>query len=356
MQLIKSVCRTVCNRAAEPAMIVGPEFKIPEDGWVPYLRLGEFPVRNPKAELQGVQVIDQIAAQSIVANHKPGEETLLDFDHFSRDVEKETKAAGWIQGLEIRELVVENRDPEPYVFARVKWSTAGRSSVEGGDYRYISPDLTEWEILGDGRMRPLRAVGGGLTNRTAITGQLPVSNREHEQETNMDYKQILIGLLGLVAEATDEVISNRLTEFNDEVVTNRDAAEKVTTLTEQLQQQTEQLVEGDLQRYSAVISNREEVREQLISNREGTLKLLNGLRMPEPKGGDDRSKVVFNRGLASAPKPKFGEELSGEPTEELTRRAAVISNRASEIIKSNPSTTLPQAYEKAKAELESQGK
>ena len=358
MQKFKQDSRTVCNRAAESACIVDDDFNLPADGWVPFLRLGEFPVRSANAPLRGVQVVDEKAAQSIV-NNRGSEDLLLDFDHFSRNPEKASEAAGWIQDFQIRET--EREDPESgalikerHVFAKIRWSKAGRESVEGGNFRYISPDLSGWEFLGGGKMRPMKVVGGGLTNRPAITGQLPVSNRDTEEETSMDYKQLLIGLLSLPATASDDVISNRVTELTNDIVSNRDAVSRVKELEKTIATQNAQLVERDLVQFDAVISNREAVEQALLKDRSGTLELLKSIKAPakpKPAEEDPSKKIIFNRDTATEPESKVSE--SAEAESEEVKRAAVISNRASEIMNNQPGTTLPQAYLKAKAEFES---
>jgi hypothetical protein len=63
----------------------------------------------------------------------------------------------------------------------VRWSTKGKESVEGGEYRLVSPVFpkpSDCEVLGDNRIRPRSLMSVALTNDPNIKGGRPLTNRE----------------------------------------------------------------------------------------------------------------------------------------------------------------------------------
>ena len=108
------------------------QFMLAADGWVQVTPCGEF----PHAGAGVVQVIDRAACDTIAAEFNgrksdanfPG--VLVDFDHFSLDTAQSSEAAGWISDLESRDTGL---------WARVRWSDAGLSAVQGGRSRLLSP-------------------------------------------------------------------------------------------------------------------------------------------------------------------------------------------------------------------------
>ena len=107
-------------------------FVLAGDGWVQVTPCGEF----PHAGAGVTQVIDRAACDGIAAEFNarkadanfPG--VLVDFDHFSLDTAQSSEAAGWITELESRDTGL---------WARVRWSDAGLSAVQGGRFRLMSP-------------------------------------------------------------------------------------------------------------------------------------------------------------------------------------------------------------------------
>lgn len=150
------------------------DFMLAGDGWVQVTPCGEF----PHAGAGVTQVIDREACDRIAADFNgrksdanfPG--VLVDFDHFSLDTEKSSEAAGWISDLESRDTGL---------WARVRWSDAGLSAVQGGRFRLMSPVFpppSACEDLGGGKIRPVMLVSVALTNEPNIKGGRPIANRE----------------------------------------------------------------------------------------------------------------------------------------------------------------------------------
>ena len=150
------------------------DFMLAGDGWVQVTPCGEFPHVGAGV----TQVIDREACDRIAADfigrksdaNFPG--VLVDFDHFSLDTEKSSEAAGWISDLESRDTGI---------WARVRWSDAGLSAVQGGRFRLMSPVFpppSACEDLGGGTIRPVMLVSVALTNEPNIKGGRPIANRQ----------------------------------------------------------------------------------------------------------------------------------------------------------------------------------
>ena len=152
------------------------DFMLAGDGWVQVTPCGEF----PHAGAGVVQVIDRAACDAMAAEFNsckadvnfPG--VLVDFDHFSLDTAQSSEAAGWITELESRDTGL---------WARVRWSDAGLSAVQGGRFRLMSPVFpppSACEDLGGGKIRPSMLVSVALTNEPNIKGGRPIANRKTE--------------------------------------------------------------------------------------------------------------------------------------------------------------------------------
>lgn len=152
-----------------------PYFAMPEDGWYNIAIAGEFPHATGY-----VQVLDSEAFKAIVQDvHEqmgkpnwPG--ILIDFDHGSLDTAKPSTAAGWLTDIEER--------PDG-LWARIRWSDCGQKSLEGGEFRFVSPVwmLADCEELGEKRVRPKKIASCAITNAPNIRGMVPLTNRTEEK-------------------------------------------------------------------------------------------------------------------------------------------------------------------------------
>ena len=108
-------------------------------------------------------------------------------------------------------------------------------------------------------------------------------------------------------------------------------------------------VETDLTEFEGVIANRDEVKVQLLANREGTLKVLKGLKKPEvkPETKPD-SALLPNRRQGTLP---TGLSADGAESAKAEQRAAAIRNRAAEIQKTVRGLTFTAAFARAEAEV-----
>jgi len=287
------------------------QFALPEDGFVMAFPFGEWrgeilfktrPQNAPQAvqtadgiwKLPFTQVLDEAAAIVCAAAFKP--DTLIDYEHASNTTDGESRAAGWCVECQVR---------DDGFYVRPRWSADGLADVVGGNYRYLSP-VFPWDglkHLGGDRYRPGFISDLALTNTPRLRGIAAVSNSETplneprvglsgsapettagEQGEERKMREMLIQALGLPPEATD-----------DDVV--KAVGDMKAKLDEMTKAEMEAAVENDLREHADRIENREAVKQALMTDRPGTLKVLNALRKPAPA-------AALNRGGARTPQEK----------------------------------------------------
>jgi phage I-like protein len=308
-------------------------YQLPEDGWYPLVPAGEFPVQDGERTL--VQVLDapafaQILArfQAEIADRPAG--LLVDYDHFSHDLDKPSRAAGWITDVAER---------DGGLSARIRWSGQGRIDVEGGAYRFLSPvfDGQDVEDLGAGRIRPLRLLNAGLTNDPNLKTLRPLSNRNRQQE-NTTVNEAIRKALGLPADASEE-------QAIEAIAALREAADKAKAAEEELgklkQKELDNRVQEDLEEHSDKIADPEKARKALLTNRQAALDILSAIRTPSQSGH------LPNRRTGRVPGSATGDLESGP---EADRRAAAIRNRAA-AIQQEQRVNYRTAFRLARAEL-----
>ena len=353
-------------------LILNRNFELPDDGWYQLAPLGEFPHGGAGIN----QVIDADACTRMVAafeNSRSKSENfpglLIDFDHFSLDAEKHSEAAGWIADLQFRNA------ESPGLYAKIRWSDIGETSVKGGRYRFLSPvwAKADCEDLGENRLRPVRLLNAAVTNDPNLKGILPLSNRSTDNpgdypspfENTSSYKDpnltpeelmkaivnALLKKLDLPPEANAEVIQSAIENITPpgevEALLNRaEAAESKINDLEKAQLEAD--ADSFLDEHAAVIENRDEVRAQFIENRAVTESLFKTLRPPkaeslEPKASSATRKPLHNRDS----KIKATHNRDAQPNE---AHAVKIRNRASEIMK-DQGVPYTDAFRRAEQEL-----
>ena len=160
------------------------------------------------------------------------------------------------------------------------------------------------------------------------------------------HKDLLVNLLGLEAAATDEAIMNAAKTFQSDMVTFKNTlegqnatlqnavvmAEKrateaetaATALANEGKAMAEELVNADLERYKNVITNADEIKAQLISNRAATVAILKNIKAPTTS---TRTAPIHNPGAVGTPPPVDGK-LTNVATPEEAKK---VSNRAREL-------------------------
>lgn len=228
---------TIPNRVHGESIAIGltasdAGFQVANDGWFQVLKVGEF----PHEESGTVQVVGEEDLFKIVnrfSKEAQGENfpgLLVDYDHFSMERSQSSAAAGWIDKVEVR---------NGGLWAHARWTSSGLQRIAGGEFRLVSPVLSEFVSEDESgektnRIRPGRLVSVALTNDPNIKGMVPVSHRRsggssngnkpsaRNRNSSMNYKDELCRLLGLNADATDEDIMGALEEMANKLRKNAD--------------------------------------------------------------------------------------------------------------------------------------
>jgi hypothetical protein len=295
----------------------------PADGWFQIEVSGEHAVGDGRRQL-----IDEAALKAIVNRFKEeaGKEgfagILVDADHLSHDLSKDTAALAWLKDLDIR---------NGQLHGLLDLTDLGEAAVKGKRYKWFSTEYSaaDLEPLGDGRVRPTRLSGLAFTNRPNNRGAKPISNRAdtpsgEKQETKDTTMKSIAEKLGLSAEATEADILNRIGSLQGEVETMKknDAETKADAIMNRLGERVPEAV-------------RPQWRDQLIANREITEKLMEA-SFPVKKA-EDR---IFNRDAAN---PQVAEMKSGD--EKGDAQAALVNQ-----IRNRDRCTHTQAWESARRE------
>lgn len=285
-------------------------FTLPADGWSQI----EVPGEHINHEAKVVQVIDAEAVQSI-CNRFAAEAAqpnfagiLIDYDHFSLDGSKTSEAAGWAMELRNRAGVPE---------ARIRWTASGEPRIAGGDFRFFSTvyqphqceDLGTRIVNGEQYrvLRPLRLDRLAVTNDPNNKGARPITNRSPGGDSansnqNQTMNPDLLKELGLPPTATAEEALAAVRALKGKVTAADTSVAEIKNRADALAAENKQLladaVEADLDKHSAVIANRENVKAQLLANRKGTLAVLAALKPATPPTAP---AAITNRATAKTP-------------------------------------------------------
>lgn len=274
---------------------------IPSDSWYHLVPLGSFPgilkLSNGK-EVKVIQRIDAAAISAIANNFH--DKLLVDFEHRSSLPDGDSTAAAWLTKVDAR--------PDG-IWGLFDFSDLGKTAVENKRYRFLSPelDVDAGNVSKEGdTVRPVALRSVGLTNRPNLKTLTPLSNKESvnnqpgvaeaampDQRKGTQMKE-LITALGLPENAETPAVLNAVQALQTQ------AAELPTVKNQLATLQKEKLdaeVEKDLVKFASVIQNREEVKVQLIANRETTLKILAAMKLATP----ETVKTVHNRAAAQTP-------------------------------------------------------
>lgn len=176
-----ALIRTICSAIALSA--------VPADR-VELMPIGDFRLGDPKRQM-AFRLDDPAAVIARSLALAPGNVLPIDFDHrsFAKQGEQDSRAAGWITGLQVE---------GSRVMASVEWTAEGRAALEGRSYRFLSPVFNNTP---DGRV--VRIEGAGLVNIPA----LPQLRQLASKETSMEPIEQIAGLLGLTADKPDDIVA-----------------------------------------------------------------------------------------------------------------------------------------------------
>jgi len=357
-----------------PSAITNRDFGLPEDDFYHLAHVGESLVPKPgvadpdpmNPEHWLIQVVDDLAMSNIIENFRadvagaeregrefPG--LLVDYDHFSDDVDKSTGAGGWTFDL------VRRADG---LYAHNRWSEDGARDVRGGNFRFLSPTWTYVEtgedIEGIQKVRPFHMTKSALTNDPHFRKLRPLSNRETKSAKAADATQggsgmderltALLGFVGLAADSTLDQVNQAITNAQPKL----DGYDQAKAQLDQLTQDhdtlanrhkalLEEQADTDLATYAEVIENRDEVRKGLIENHDFTIGVLKSLKKRQPA-----KPPLHNRKGAATPD---GDTVLSGKDAKAEQRAAAIRNRALQIQQSTPGLPFKQAFRQAEAEV-----
>lgn len=337
------------NRAADGT------FKLPEDGWFHLVPKGRFPIAGPEGPM--VQVIDDRAVERMLnrfaeeakAPNFPG--ILIDYDHFSYDLDKSSVAAGWVRELKNR---------ENGIWGRIEWTPKGQQSLKDGEYRFVSPvwDGRDVEVLAgraNKEVRPVRVETFGLVNKPNLRGMVPLSNRdlsgrEVPATDGPEKKQMkqVSAKLGLQPDASEEAVLAAVTKFMNRAAEADGFETKVKTLEKENEGLKTGQVEAALEKYRNRFKpeKREAWKNRLSADYAGAVELLEemtpiGGGANGAPGGRALPGKMLNRAEASTPGSRGAEDGTNL---NATQRAAKIENLAGEYKMKNRCSTR-EAYD-----------
>lgn len=288
------------NRADDAA---ADRFVLPADGWFQIAKVGSMPKEMSRAGSDKPVVVRQVVTADDLAAIENRFQTwakepdfaglLVDFDHFSADDDKSTRAGAWIMNVQRRDSAL---------WGQLRLTASGRAALEGGDYRHFSPVLgfLPANYTENQEAHPVALLGGAFTNQPTFRGMVPLSNRQgdplattqRKTGDTMDYKAKLLALLGLAATATDAEIEAALGTTGETMNKGKQFDATKNRLDTLLAAQ----VERDLDDHGLKGEAREKWKGALTKNRDEGLVLLAALG----KDGSGYSRT-HNRGSATTP-------------------------------------------------------
>lgn len=295
------------------------------DGWYHLMPFGEHPgvVEHPDGRIEDcTHVCDRAAFEAMLGNfaklraanlaNDPEWHGLnVDADHLSHYDTAPSARYGFLTDLKI---VGDGTDRAHGLYCAIDWTPLGKEAIEGRIYSFLSA-VTRNRALGPGRYSP------GLLTDACVTNQpqLPVRamNRAPQGEfvfarcrsslsapgrgdqggktetpapagtkekPNMDFKALLIRLLGLADTATEPEIQAAVDAMGAETM------DKIKAKCRDLQKKNDELsrgVEADAfcDTHKAIIKDRASVRARYIADPEGVKATFAGLQVLPAEGG-----------------------------------------------------------------------
>lgn len=304
-------------------LLLNREFKLPADGWIHIVPIGEF------AHSSGVvQVVDRAAVDAMANKFNadkaqpnfPG--VLIDYDHFSDDPDKPSAAAGWIDEVQSR---------ADGLYAKPRWTANGKTAVEGGDYRLVSPvfdrasatPLANREKLK--RLRPMRLLKVALTNDPNLKGMVPLSNRagtdaaaDSPNQTDRTPKmKALATKLGLSAEASEDAVIAEVSKLLNRAEAAEKTIQPLTAERDALKNRVAQIdgeqLDADLEAAGIKASDPRHAKvKPVLSAMSNRVDRLSFLKECIGTKADKVQGTLHNRSGAATPTPESGGNAADE--------------------------------------------
>lgn len=277
------------------------------DGWYHLMPFGEHrgTVHHPDGETEDcIHVCDRVGFDQIIsaftairtsrqANDPRWTGLDVDADHLSHYETAPSARYGFLTDLRI---VGDGTDRAHGLYCKIDWTPLGQEAVTGRVYSFLSA-VTRNDALGGGRYRPVLLEDACVTNQPALPvrafnraptsdpGQVRPDGKEdnpapagQQEKPEMDFRSMLIKLLGLAETATDQEIQAALD------ATGGESMNKVQAKCRNLEKDNRELRLGqeadafcDAPERKALIKSRETVRARYLQDPEGTKAFFAGL-------------------------------------------------------------------------------
>ena len=252
-------------------------FEIDPSGWGHAAPFGEHELWLD-SDRKIVQVVDERAVDSIVghiramkaeaeAAGRTWEGLLVNKDHLLfTNPDADSEAMAWIMDAEKR---------ADGLWLNSKYTTIGTEKIEGGVYKFYSPefDPSTSEALGGNRKRPMRLVGAAFTNKPNLRGLHPLCNRAAKQPDN-PAERLTMNELQQIAEALG------LGPDADLAAVIAKAKEVSTSMAEMNKQKQEAEAEAFCNSHKEQIQDVDAVRALYLKDPESAKAWMNSMRKP----------------------------------------------------------------------------
>lgn len=325
-------------------------FQPPADGYVHVQPYGEYPFAMANGS-RITLVIDPAAVDAQIASFRSTAAAagdafaglLCDYDHGSCDSDKSSEAAAWVTDLQKR---------ADGLWAKMRWTDGGLAAVAGGRFRFCSNVHMpkDCSLVSPGRLRPMRVDRFALTNDPRFlqgaARMQPISSRAApgtgdpqvaqptQKGSAMDYKTLLLGMLGLPAEATDEQITAAC-DAAKEAITSCAAAKADNAALKSRAEAAEKLVAGQkaadtlktLEAEGYAFVSRDRVLESLVGNHDQALAYIR--LAPPNKGGEPlRSRQTATVPAVGASEPDAAIVLARNAAVDDVQKRYALKSRA----------------------------
>lgn len=257
----------------------------PFEDWVQLAPSGTF-TRRRSDGTEYTQLLDAEAFDRLIsAFNRDGRDILLDFEHLSATTD-DSRAAGWIKGLRVKNSTLE---------ARIRFTAEGAAEAHAYVRRFLSP---VWALGPDNR--PLRLESVGFTNVPYFDNLSPVLNKtdggarpQPNPQGTTTMKELAL-LYGLAETATEADILAAATQAK------ADADALAARVKELEDKSTASEAETVAAANSARISDKAAFIKAYIANKTLALALLGALKAPAAINKSDARPPSFALNGAAA--------------------------------------------------------
>lgn len=297
---------------------------VPNFKWMHVCPLGEHPWTSADGNEVIVQIIDRDACEAMAQTYPLSiPNSRVDVDHESMDADKRTAAVGWGRKAEVR---------DDGLWVDVEWNPDGHQLVSNKVYRFNSPCFPRDGLvdLGNGRFRVTKLGVIALTNDPNLRGQKPLTNSRAQSadkptptKQTMDFKTILLTLLSLPADASDDAITAAVSA----------AKGKDTTMQNRVTELEAQLVNRDLDEHGITDVEQRKLLSPMLANKDQRTAALT--LMTRIKTNEATRSALHNR--QGAPVPNTTQQLSQAETD-AAKADSDLHNRATQYKHANKCT------------------